>query len=273
MQSWLQISLEVDADEADAVATEFVQLGASGAWEEPLAHARVLLRACFPTASGRWREAVRNMGATRSWQPGRDWNAEFRSSLNPLEVVPGLWIVPTHHAPFASPGPQLVLDPGMAFGTGQHETTRLALELLAQEDPRGKTVLDVGCGTGILMMAAHRWGAHRIVGLDNDPDAVTVARDNCRTNRIAGEVLCGDLSAGTGHFDIVVANILAVVLDPMMSHLLARTAPQGTLIVSGLLHHETAVLEARARSCGARCTARAQEGSWSALALRRSERR
>ena len=118
----------------------------------------------------------------------QDWSETWKVHFKPFTIVPGLVIAPTwEHYETASDEQVIVMDPGMAFGTGHHETTRLCLELLRESEPisSGGTMLDVGTGTGILAMAALLYGARRAVGIDNDPEAVKTSLANCRINDLS----------------------------------------------------------------------------------------
>jgi ribosomal protein L11 methyltransferase len=174
----------------------------------------------------------------------QDWVRLTQAQFEPIRVSERLWIVPSWHQ---APDPQaivLVLDPGMAFGTGSHPTTRLCLELLEREVKAGDTVLDYGCGSGILAIAAARLGAGEVVGVDIDPQALIAARDNAASNKVsarfvdAAHPLKGDESNDAddrGGFDIVVANILANPLRALAPALTAQVRAGGRLALSGIL--------------------------------------
>ena len=137
----------------------------------------------------------------------------------------------------------VVLDPGMAFGTGQHETTRMCLEALERAVRPGVRALDVGCGSGILSIAAAKLGAREVLAVDVDPDCVRVTRENARANGVEGIVRAGGGSVGDGWpfearaagFDVVVANIIARVIIDLAPDLAGALAPGGRLIVSGVI--------------------------------------
>ena len=166
--------------------------------------------------------------------PDQDWVAKSRDQFGPIRVSARLWIVPTWHAPPDPDAINLVLDPGLAFGTGSHPTTRLCLQWLERTLAGGETVLDYGCGSGILAIAALRLGAHRAVGIDIDPDAVAAARANAERNGVAGEFLDSRAPLALTA-DVVVANILANPLKLLAPLLISRCAPAGRLALSGIL--------------------------------------
>ncbi len=167
----------------------------------------------------------------------QDWERSWMDNFQPLRFGRRLWIVPSWHA---APEPQavnLLLDPGLAFGTGTHPTTALCLEWLDGQALAGCSVLDFGCGSGILAIAALLLGARLAVGTDIDPQALEASRDNAGRNAIAPErfplYLPGDLPAG--EYDVVVANILAGPLVSLAAQLTARVRPGGRLALSGIL--------------------------------------
>jgi ribosomal protein L11 methyltransferase len=169
----------------------------------------------------------------------------------------------------------LDLDPGMAFGTGLHPTTRLclaALEGLADEGLARARVLDVGSGSGILSIAAARLGAREVVALDVDPIAVEATIANARRNRLAGRIDTrqGSLPSGERPFDLVLANLIASLLVELASLLAAELRVGGTILASGIfIDREAAVVEAF-DAAGLECVARRQEVDWVALeAIRR----
>ena len=164
-----------------------------------------------------------------------DWVRITQAQFQPVRVSDRLWIVPTWHEPPAGDTAiNIRLDPGVAFGTGSHPTTHLCLQWLDANVKDGQSVLDYGCGTGILAIAAKKVGAGSVLGTDIDPQAVEAAVDNAKANDApATFVLPKDMPEGT--FDIVVANILSNPLKLLAPALLARVKPQGHLVLSGVL--------------------------------------
>ena len=167
----------------------------------------------------------------------QDWVSKTRSQFAPICISSGLWIVPSWHQAPDPAAVNIVLDPGIAFGTGSHPTTRLCLTWLEGELRGGETVLDYGCGSGILAIAARKLGAGRAVGIDIDPDALAAARENALRNAVACEFVDArfplELQA-----DVVVANILANPLRLLAGALAAYTAPAGRIALSGILQHQ-----------------------------------
>jgi len=164
----------------------------------------------------------------------QDWVRLTQSQFDPIRIADRLWIVPSWHEAPDADAIAIILDPGLAFGTGSHPTTRLCLQWLEANLRPGETVLDYGCGSGILAIAAVKLGAGRTVGVDIDPQAVESARDNAARNAVEADFrLSGDLPEGD--YDVVVANILTNPLKALMPLLAARTRPGGRIILSGIL--------------------------------------
>lgn len=178
----------------------------------------------------------------------QDWERAWMDQYEPLKFGARTWIVPWNMEPPAeSEGGAIVrLDPGLAFGSGTHPTTALCLQWLDSLDLRGKVVLDFGCGSGILALAALKLGAERAVGVDNDPQALAATADNAERNGV-GERLAvfapDDEPAAT--YPVVVANILAVALDALAPLLASRVQPGGVIALSGILHGQEGELLAR----------------------------
>jgi ribosomal protein L11 methyltransferase len=165
----------------------------------------------------------------------KDWVREWMQYFQPLQFGNRLWICPTHALPPDPTAPTLFLDPGLAFGTGTHPTTALCLEWLAKHCGPTDVVLDYGCGSGILSLAAHKLGARRVVGVDYDVQALQATRDNARLNSISNLESylpkdCPDFQA-----TLVIANIISGPLIALAPTLQGHLAPSGTLILSGLL--------------------------------------
>ena len=167
----------------------------------------------------------------------QNWVQLTQSQFDPIRVSDRLWIVPSWHE---SPDPaaiNLILDPGMAFGTGSHPTTRLCLEWLEQHVSEASTVLDYGCGSGILAIAAARLGAGQVAGVDIDPQAVEAARANAERNGVSA--LFADSAAPVaGEYDLVVANILSNPLRVLAPAICAHVRSGGRLALSGILREQ-----------------------------------
>ena len=171
----------------------------------------------------------------------KDWSQEWKQHFQPLKCGDRLWICPSWIAPPDLNAVNLILDPGLAFGTGSHPTTHLCLRWLDQQDLKGKIVIDYGCGSGILGIAALLLGAKQVIAVDNDPQALLASRDNAQRNNIAASRLSTYLPDDvptTICADVMVANILASPLISLAPKLCAMTKPKGLLCLAGLLENQ-----------------------------------
>ncbi len=169
----------------------------------------------------------------------QNWVQLTQSQFDPIRVSQRLWIVPSWHEAPDPAAISLVLDPGMAFGTGSHPTTRLCLEWLEQAVTPDCTVLDYGCGSGILAIAAARLGAGRVAGVDIDPQAVEAARANAERNGVAA-IFADSAAPVAGEYDLVVANILSNPLRVLAPAICAHVRRGGKLALSGILAEQAA---------------------------------
>lgn len=198
--------------------------------------------------------------------PDHDWVRATQAQFAPQKIAGNLWIVPSWHEPVDPHAINLELDPGLAFGTGSHPTTRLCLKWLVRELAKGESVLDYGCGSGILAIAACRLGASRVVGTDIDPQAIVASRANGQRNRVdASFVTVASLNEHNETFDVIVANILANPLIALAPSFARRSRDGGRIVLSGVLDAQAdAVVEAYARWFNIRVGE--SEDGWVALA-------
>ncbi len=166
--------------------------------------------------------------------PETDWVRATQAQFEPIEITPNLWIVPTWCEPPNPAAINLRVDPGLAFGTGTHPTTRLCLQWLSDLPLKGKTVLDYGCGSGILAMAASALGAASVFGVDIDPQAVDTARYNTAANGLQVSYAVSDRELHL-QYDVVVANILAGPLTVLAPAICAHVKTGGRLALAGIL--------------------------------------
>lgn len=194
--------------------------------------------------------AAAGLAATASFSIERvedaDWVRLTQSQFHPIQITPRLWVVPSWHTPPDPAAINIALDPGVAFGTGAHPTTRLCLRWLDETVTPDADVLDYGCGSGILAIAAMKLGAARACGIDIDPQAVQAAQHNAQQNGVEITLATAEQDVA-GPAQIVVANILAnplTVLAPLLARL---TRPGGQIALSGILVEQAdTVLEAYA---------------------------
>lgn len=207
-------------------AAQLWELGCLGVVEEPGA-----LVAYF--------EDERPLPLTGTWEavPERDYVAEYQAGLEPVRVG-RLVVAPSHRQVEAVDADTLIwLDPGSAFGTGHHETTRMALGALGRQDLLGRSVLDVGSGTGLLTIAADVLGARSAYGVDVDAATIPVARENARRNLSRARFAVGSVDHPQlpGRFDVVVANLYAELHAQLMPAYVQRLLPGGRLYLTGIL--------------------------------------
>lgn len=242
---WLGLSLELDPAAAEVFSEALLEAGAQSVSLENLDAARPTLHALLgydtdPAELIRRVSAFLGLASAPPFSTreiaDEDWVRKSQAQFAPVEIGARLWVGPTWHpAPAAKAAVQL--DPGLAFGTGTHPTTRLVLSFLDQCIRGGEQVLDYGCGSGILAIAAAKLGAARVDGVDVDPQAVETAAANARANGVALRAALPEALAPTT-YDIVVSNILAqplIVLAPLLA---ARTAARGRIALSGILESQ-----------------------------------
>ena len=174
--------------------------------------------------------------------PEQDWVRLTQSQFEPVPITPSFWVVPSWHEPPAGAQWVLRLDPGLAFGTGTHPTTRMCLKWIAQHPPKGQRVLDYGCGSGILAIGAAMLGAASVDAVDIDPDAVTAAQANALTNQV--DLNLGLPEVAVGVYPLVVANILAAPLKVLAPLLCSHVETGGSLLLAGILERQTMYIQA-----------------------------
>lgn len=265
--SWLSISIETDCRHAEALADALLEAGALSAsiedadagtpnetpqfgepgslttpgWERSRVvalldsgtDASALLARCAPNAG-----FAASPAFTQEYVAEQNWVQLTQSQFDPIRVSGRLWIVPSWHQ---APDPDaiiLVLDPGMAFGTGSHPTTRLCLEWLERSVTPGLSVLDYGCGSGILTIAAAKLGAGDVLGVDIDLQAVTAATNNAERNNVSA-CFVDSAQEIRGQFDLVVANILSNPLRALAPAICSHVRPGGKLALSGILAEQS----------------------------------
>lgn len=167
----------------------------------------------------------------------KDWEREWMANFQPIQFGDKLWIVPSWHKAPDEQAVNILLDPGLAFGTGTHATTALCLNWLDQADLKGKYVIDYGCGSGILAIAAALLGAERVIGVDTDPQALEATRENARRNGVEVEAYlpgnCPDEPC-----DLLLANILAGPLQNLAPRFANLCKPNTQLVLSGILQSQ-----------------------------------
>lgn len=221
--------------------------------------------AAITAACNAFAERGINSGIEQAEVAEEDWAESWKEHFHIERFGQHLVVVPTWRRFDPQSGDiTIALDPGMAFGTGQHETTRMCLEALESAVRPGARVLDVGCGSGILAIAAARLGAREVLALDIDANCARITAENARLNGVAIDARTGTLDAvsPTAGFDLVVANIIARVIIEIAPQLVAALAPDGRLIVSGVIGEREAETVAALTGAGAAITSVRAMGDW-----------
>jgi ribosomal protein L11 methyltransferase len=300
--TWLELSVEADLEAVEAVSEILTRVAPGGTSVEPAFElideglgARVdasrpaIVRAYVPARDAGAAEAtvdvaeraldhlrafdLRPIGPVRTrLVDEEDWAEAWKGHFPVTRIGRRIVIRPSWRRHRARPGDVvLALDPGMAFGTGLHPTTRLCLEALESIADRGLAtgtrVLDVGCGSGILSIAAARLGADSVLGLDIDPIAIEATTANARRNRLARrvEARVGSLPSGEPRFDVVLANLIASVLVSLAPGLAAELRPGGRLVASGIFRDREAEVTMAFGAAGLEVVGRRASEDWVAL--------
>ena len=276
-ERWLAVTVTCPSDDlAGFVAEGLVALGAGGVEELPGA-----IRAWLPCPPGGERqqaEAVRtamrehtghDLHIDWSVAADTDWMAQWRRGLRPRRVGERLVVAPTWTKPDLRPGDVLLtIDPEMAFGTGEHATTRGMLRLLERSPVEGASVLDVGTGSAILAIAAALLGARHVDAAESDPDALLNARDNVTRHGVADRVRLLQALVDpvwlerAGGYDIILANILSSVIVPLLPAFGQALRPGGALLVSGILQTEASLVAGAAMAAGFATQIEDREDEW-----------
>ena len=203
-----------------------------------------------------------------------DWAEAWKRHYRPLRIGERIVVSPSWEEPSVGSNEVLIkLDPGMAFGTGTHPSTQLALRLLEKYIRPRSIVLDVGTGSGILAIAAVKLGAARVIATDIDPEAVRTAEENARLNEVRNQItLLVESVIDSGRYPLVLVNILADVIADLLLHerLAARVEDSGVLILSGIIHSRREVVELALRATGMGVIEEISEGDWVAFAAQKT---
>ncbi len=302
MPDWIEVALSVDGESAEAVAELLQNYGhqgvsieqegiVPGVWDEdeipPVS--RMTVRAYFPAderapdTKRQLETALKHMNQmypmpepVYSTVKEEDWAEAWKQHYRPVRIghnllIRPLWIESEEKADDIV----IALDPGMAFGTGTHPTTQLCLQAIEDMMKPGMQVLDLGCGSGILSIAAAKLGAENVLALDSDPVAVQVTVENAEQNSVADKITAqaGSLEYAleTGRrFDLLAVNILAKIIIPMCENRLGDTVrPGGKAVFSGIIDTQAGEVETALRKTGLEPTARRQQGDWVLIEARR----
>ncbi|MGB3543295.1 50S ribosomal protein L11 methyltransferase [Rubrivirga sp.] len=267
MPDTLRLSLDVTGDARDVVLSDLSDLGFDAFQETDAGLDAFVSALAWPALeeSVSLLLASHDLEAETETIPDRDWNAEWEAALQPIEAGPFVVAPSWTDIPDALADREILrIDPKMAFGTGYHETTRIVLGLLAKARPRGR-VLDVGTGTGVLALAALKLGADAAIGVDIDEWSVANGQENAALNGLGDrlEVRRGSLEVVPERdFDVVVANIIRSILEPLIPGLVERAAQSASVVLSGLLGTERGHMVGVLEEHGFGLEAEASENEW-----------
>ena len=297
MKKWIELSVQAPPEYVEPLSKVFYQYGQGGVaieqpggfdpddGEKPPDDAWVTVKTYIPLDSqSRERRSRIDLGvrlvshlspisSLREKVLEEDWQSAWKKHFHVLHVGKRMAVVPSWQEYHPEESRLVIrLDPGMAFGTGHHPTTRMCLELLEELVRPGMDVLDVGCGSGILSIAAARLGARAVLGLEIDPLAVTAAESNVSQNGVVGTVniVRGTLprpSIAANSCDIAVANISARVVTELAGALVSVVRPGGTLIVSGILRDKKDAVASHLKDAGARARGSHGKDDWVSLVV------
>jgi ribosomal protein L11 methyltransferase len=270
------LTCELTAEAAELVQAAWYGLGMLGCEEESLGHGRVRLKCYFRdsvslhTAEFRLMDISPSLPLSITVIADQDWNASWKKNMRPVTVAEGVWVSPAWLRPPLSAGDRWIkIEPKMAFGTGHHETTRLACQGIAGLVPllpANGQVLDIGTGSGILCFVADRSHCAHAVGIDSDPVCLPNLAENKRKNRtktgIAFAIGTIDMMKADGCFDLVVMNMISSDGIPLLSRIHSFLKPNGFFIFSGLLLEEAKTVSRTALSSGFRLHSQAHENEW-----------
>ncbi|MDH7601983.1 MAG: 50S ribosomal protein L11 methyltransferase [Armatimonadota bacterium] len=283
---WAEVQVQVDDASEDAVSNILIEEGCSGTastYDEGIRTVRGYLPVddLLESRLGSVRERIRalpDLGLTLpstelsiNWVEDKDWEVSCRTFFKPIRVGK-IVVSPSWEEPAAEEGDIVVqIDPGMAFGTGYHESTRLCLQALQDFVRAGDTVFDIGTGSGILAVVAAKLGAGRVIAVDIDPVAVSAAIENVARNEVSEKVavLLGDSPRDCpGSADLVVCNIVPDVIIRMAPDLAAKLNHDGVLITSGIVQERTADVTSALESVGLETSEIREENTWVAVISR-----
>lgn len=253
-----------DAEDADDVSARLWAHATTGIAETVDAGRRVLQAAFEERDQAERARAALGRPAAITSADDDGWVETWRQASSPT-VVEGIVVRSPWHPATAAGRREVVIDPGATFGHGGHPTTRLALSAVVRSVGPATSVLDVGCGSGVLAVTAATLGAAPVVAVDIDAASVAATAANAVRNGVLVDVRLGTVDPGLGEFDVVVANVLAATLRQLATRLVHAVAPGGRLVVAGLLAEQRAEVEGALAPL--RTTAVAAEGDWVGLTL------
>ncbi len=271
---WLEVSIQISESQLESLEDQLLELGAlavtlSDSEDFPILEPAVNETPLWPRikvtglfAAGSSRESIlaslnqlnfiHHAGDISFTElEDSDWERSWMDRFEAMQFGKNLWIYPSNlTVPDSLNATVIRLDPGLAFGTGTHPTTALCLEWIDSQDFTDKIVIDYGCGSGILAIAAALKGAAKVYAIDNDPQAILATKDNARRNQISTKIECGMPDMETPQADVLIANILAQPIIDLSSQLNGSLNQNGKIVLSGILEEQQeAVLAAYQHYC------------------------
>ncbi len=276
---WVRVTIDCSAEKAESILEVMDNAGADSTSLLLAEKGRYQVSAIFDELNDDGSELHQVLNSMRGndanfcikqdFLPDRDWVIETQREFQPLQIRDKLWITAPWHDIQVGSATNVVIKPAMSFGTGHHPTTQMCLEFLCDLDQKDYTVLDYGCGSGILAISALALGAKRAVGIDNDPVAVTESIENAKRNGVAKRYLTTLPGKDQASLcvDVVVANLFSKVLIELAGKLIQHTRLGGWIVVSGILSDQVA---ATRRAFGPMVNHSVRvEGEWASIIMRR----
>lgn len=247
---WIEISVAIERVVIEEVTTLFDTMSSNGFIEEDIDNepdwVQITLYGDTSKSVQEWEQLIGQTLKQAQFEfkhlyakevTDTDWYNSWQQYIEPTEILPDLVIRPAWKEYTPKDGEQVItIDSDLSFGTGAHETTQACAELMAKYGADANTCLDIGTGTGILLLVAHYLGIPKLIGIDIDGSAVAQAEANCKTNGVIAQLICGDLATDfTGTADLILANLTVDPLKMLLPTISTKLASQGILIISGII--------------------------------------
>lgn len=282
-ETWFAATIEAKDDDVDLISHLMHKMGCNGIVEEASETVGQTRLTAYFKAEGFSKKTLKDqLEKIFSQYPAlpkltpqiatagsNNWQNNWRQWFKPFEIVPGIIVAPSWENYAAKADEKVItLDPGMAFGTGLHETTRLCALEIHKLRSRHNSLLDVGTGSGLLAILASKMGIKKIEAVENDPEAVVVAEENFKINNVVDICVKKSLSDIKGTFDIVVANILLLTLIELKDELIKSVGPRGFLVLSGITNDQEDRIK-QSFEPPLKLLEVSRQGEWSAITFRR----